>query len=136
MCQCGARSGLPQSLLYVCWSGVRALKRPNEAETVAYRLTVCNSLLSTYSLNGVCVCNLASQGVTNEYSLAKAYTFISVSSGKHAITHTLLVHVYILLYDILYQFCPILARFSQQCGGHQGSWLCMVIWAVSTIKSS
>ena len=36
--------------------GYVALKRPNEAETVAYRLTVCNSLLSAYSLNGVCVC--------------------------------------------------------------------------------
>ena len=54
---CRAHSGLPQ-LLFCKYVGVGyvALKRPNEAETVAYRLTVCNSLLSTYSLNGVCAC--------------------------------------------------------------------------------
>ena len=41
---------------FVRMLGYVALKRPNQAETVAYQLTVCNSLLSTYSLNGVCVC--------------------------------------------------------------------------------
>ena len=45
--------------------------------------------------------------------------------------------------DVLYEICPILTKFSQQSGRHQGShvvpstytgWLCMVKWAVSAIK--
>ena len=65
---------------HYCMLGYVALKRPNEVETVAYQLTVCNSLLSTvrtYRLNRVCMCVCVCVRTCVRYTYVRIHLFLA-----------------------------------------------------------